>query len=39
MIEGGRIRYRGPAQTLKDEPELLRSAYLLRDMELDVEVD
>jgi branched-chain amino acid transport system ATP-binding protein len=39
VLEGGRIRYRGPAQRLKDEPELLRSAYLLRDMELDVEVD
>jgi branched-chain amino acid transport system ATP-binding protein len=31
VIEGGRIRYSGPAQKLKDEPELLRSAYLLRD--------
>ena len=31
MIEGGRIRYDGPAQELKDEPELLHSAYLLRD--------
>ncbi|HEX7525807.1 MAG TPA: ATP-binding cassette domain-containing protein [Gaiellaceae bacterium] len=31
VIEGGRIRYRGSAQRLKDEPELLRSAYLLRD--------
>ena len=39
VLEGGRIRYRGPAQRLKDEPELLRSAYLLRDMELDVDVD
>ena len=33
VLEGGRIRYRGPAQRLKDEPELLRSAYLLRDMD------
>jgi branched-chain amino acid transport system ATP-binding protein len=31
VIEGGRIRYHGPAQKLKDEPELLQSAYLLRD--------
>ena len=31
MIEGGRIRYHGTAQRLKDEPELLQSAYLLRD--------
>ena len=31
VIEGGRIRYQGSAQRLKDEPELLRSAYLLRD--------
>jgi branched-chain amino acid transport system ATP-binding protein len=29
VIEGGRIHYSGPAQTLKDEPELLHSAYLL----------
>jgi branched-chain amino acid transport system ATP-binding protein len=30
VIEGGRIQYHGPAQKLKDEPELLQSAYLLR---------
>ena len=35
VIEGGRIRYSGPAQRLKDEPELLRSAYLLRDQIVD----
>jgi branched-chain amino acid transport system ATP-binding protein len=29
VLEGGRIRYSGPAQRLKDEPELLHSAYLL----------
>ena len=29
VIEGGRIHYSGPAQKLKDEPELLHSAYLL----------
>ena len=29
VMEGGRIRYHGPAQKLKDEPELLHSAYLL----------
>jgi len=39
VLEGGRIRYRGPAQRLKDEPELLRSAYLLRDMEVDIDLD
>jgi branched-chain amino acid transport system ATP-binding protein len=31
VIEGGRIRYSGPAQKLKDDPELLHSAYLLRE--------
>ena len=31
VIEGGRIRYSGPSQKLIDEPELLHSAYLLRD--------
>ena len=35
VIEGGRIRYDGPAQKLIDEPELLRSAYLLRDQVVD----
>jgi len=30
VIEGGRIHYHGAAQKLKDEPEILRSAYLLR---------
>ena len=30
VLEGGRIHYSGPAQTLKDQPELLHSAYLLR---------
>jgi branched-chain amino acid transport system ATP-binding protein len=29
VIEGGRIHYAGPSQRLKDEPELLHSAYLL----------
>jgi hypothetical protein len=29
VIEGGRIHYSGTAQKLKDEPELLHSAYLL----------
>jgi branched-chain amino acid transport system ATP-binding protein len=32
VIEGGRIRYSGPAKALQDDPELLRSAYLLRDI-------
>jgi len=31
VIERGRIRYEGPAQKLKDEPELLHSAYLLAE--------
>ena len=31
VIERGRIRYAGPAQRLKDEPELLHSAYLLAE--------
>jgi branched-chain amino acid transport system ATP-binding protein len=30
VLESGRIRYRGTAQELKDNPDLLRSAYLLR---------
>lgn len=31
VLEGGRIRYRGTAQELKDHPERLASAYLLRE--------
>lgn len=30
VIEGGRIRHSGPASELRDRPELLSSAYLLR---------
>jgi branched-chain amino acid transport system ATP-binding protein len=30
ILEGGRIRYRGSAQELKANPEMLQSAYLLR---------
>jgi branched-chain amino acid transport system ATP-binding protein len=30
ILEGGRIRYSGTAQELKEKPELLHSAYLLR---------
>jgi branched-chain amino acid transport system ATP-binding protein len=30
VLEGGRIRYSGTAQELKDDPTLLHSAYLLR---------
>jgi branched-chain amino acid transport system ATP-binding protein len=30
ILEGGRIRFSGAASELRDEPELLRSAYLLR---------
>ena len=32
VLEGGRIRYHGTAQVLKEDPELLRSAYLLREV-------
>ena len=31
VIEGGRIRFHGAAQQLVDDPDLLRSAYLLRE--------
>jgi branched-chain amino acid transport system ATP-binding protein len=30
IMEGGRIRFSGPASELRDHPELLQSAYLLR---------
>jgi branched-chain amino acid transport system ATP-binding protein len=30
VLGGGRIRYEGTAQELKEHPELLHSAYLLR---------
>ena len=30
VMEGGRIRFSGPATELRDHPELLQSAYLLR---------
>jgi branched-chain amino acid transport system ATP-binding protein len=30
VMEGGRLRFSGPASELRDKPELLRSAYLLR---------
>jgi branched-chain amino acid transport system ATP-binding protein len=30
ILQGGRIRYEGTAQELRDDPELLHSAYLLR---------
>ena len=35
VIEDGRIHYEGTAQRLKDEPEILRSAYLLRGQGVD----
>jgi branched-chain amino acid transport system ATP-binding protein len=35
VLEGGRIRYDGPARKLRDEPELLHSAYLLRELDAD----
>jgi branched-chain amino acid transport system ATP-binding protein len=33
ILEGGRIRYRGAASQLRDNPELLHSAYLLREQQ------
>ena len=30
IMEGGRLRFSGPAKELRDKPQLLRSAYLLR---------
>jgi branched-chain amino acid transport system ATP-binding protein len=30
VLEGGRLRFSGPARELKERPDLLRSAYLLR---------
>ena len=36
VIEGGQIRYKGTAAELKERPELLQSAYLLRDADEDV---
>jgi branched-chain amino acid transport system ATP-binding protein len=33
LLEGGRIRYSGTAAELRDNPELLSSAYLLRELE------
>ena len=33
VLEGGRIRYSGKAAELRDNPELLSSAYLLRELE------
>jgi branched-chain amino acid transport system ATP-binding protein len=33
VMEGGRLRFTGPARRLRDKPELLRSAYLLRGSE------
>lgn len=31
VLESGRVRYSGTAQELSDNPEMLHSAYLLRD--------
>ncbi len=31
VLEGGRIRYHGTAAELRENPDLLHSAYLLRD--------
>ena len=33
VLERGRIHYHGTAQRLKDEPDLLQSAYLLREVD------
>jgi branched-chain amino acid transport system ATP-binding protein len=30
VMEGGQLRFSGPAQDLREQPELLQSAYLLR---------
>ncbi len=30
VMEGGRMRFSGPAKELRENPELLHSAYLLR---------
>ncbi|MBV9448213.1 MAG: ABC transporter ATP-binding protein [Streptosporangiaceae bacterium] len=35
VMEGGRLRHSGPASELRDNPELLRSAYLLRGSDTD----
>jgi branched-chain amino acid transport system ATP-binding protein len=35
VLEGGRIRYSGTAQELRDRPELLHSAYMRSDLETD----
>jgi len=35
VLEGGRIRYRGPAQELKDRPGVLHSAYLRQERSTD----
>jgi branched-chain amino acid transport system ATP-binding protein len=39
VIEGGRIRYHGTAQELKENPEKLLSAYLLRDQDVEIDVE
>ena len=39
VLEGGRIRYHGTAQELTDNPELLHSAYLLRERVRDAIID
>jgi branched-chain amino acid transport system ATP-binding protein len=39
VLEGGRIRYHGTAQELTDNPELLHSAYLLRERVRDAIVE
>ncbi len=35
VLEGGRIRYRGPAEALRDRPDLLHSAYLSVEQVID----
>jgi len=39
VLEGGKIRYHGTAQELKEQPELLHSAYLLREQTVKEIVD
>jgi len=38
VLEGGRIRYQGTAQALKEDPTLLHSAYLLRGGDVPIEL-
>jgi len=39
VLEGGRIRYSGTAQELKENPDVLHSAYLLREQDVSAATD